>query len=110
MTYAWSQDLPITLDIYNEIVAELGDEPAEGFILHLAQVLDDGHLRYIDIWDSESTCERFTKERLHPAVGRALARHHIRLPGGEPPRHLLQIAHMWIPKAINSRTGRPSLA
>lgn len=105
MTYAWTQDLPITLDIYHEIVADLGDQPAEGFILHVAQVLDDGHLRYLDIWESEAACERFTEERLHPVVGRALARHQLRLEGGEPPRHPVQIAHVWT-AAINSLAGR----
>jgi hypothetical protein len=110
MTYAWTQDLPITLDIYDEIIADLGDAPAEGFILHLVEVLDDGHLRYLDIWDSEAACERFTNERLHPVVGRALARHQIRPEGGEPPRHEVQIAHVWVPNALNSRAERPSLA
>ena len=102
MTYAWTQDLPITLEMYREIVADLGDQPAEGFILHVAQVLDQGHVRYLDIWDSEAACERFTEERLHPVVGRMLARHQLRLEGGEPARCPVQIAHTWVPAAINS--------
>jgi hypothetical protein len=106
MTYAWTQDLPISLDIYHEIIADLGDQPADGFILHVAQVLDDGHLRYLDIWESEAACKSFTEERLHPVVGRALARHQIRLEGGEPPQHPVQIAHVWVPAAINSLAGQ----
>jgi hypothetical protein len=49
MTYAWMQDVPIT----REIVADLGDQPPEGLIVHDAQVMDDGHLRYLDVWESE---------------------------------------------------------
>jgi hypothetical protein len=79
MTYAWTQDLPITLDIYREIVADLGHEPAEGLIVHVAQVLPDGRMRYLDVWDSEAACDRFTETRLHPVVGSALARHKVRI-------------------------------
>jgi hypothetical protein len=101
MTYAWTQDLPITLEMYHEIIADLGDQPAEGLIAHVAQVLPNGDLRYLDVWESEAACERFTEERLHPVVGRALARHQFRLDGGEPPRQPVQIAHVWAPAAVN---------
>lgn len=94
-TYAWIQDLPITLEIYRDIIADLGDQPPEGLIVHVAQVMEDGHLRYLDVWESEAACERFTEERLHPVVGRALARHRFRLDGEEPPRQPVQVAHVW---------------
>jgi len=54
MTYAFTQDVPITLDIYHEIKADLGEQPPEGLIVHLAQVMEDGHLRYLDVWESEA--------------------------------------------------------
>ncbi len=95
MTYAFTQDVPITLDIYHEIKADLGEQPPEGLIVHLAQVMEDGHLRYLDVWESEAACERFTEERLHPVVGRALARHQVRVDSGEPPRQPVQVAHVW---------------
>jgi hypothetical protein len=95
MSYAWTQDLPITLDIYREIVADLGHETAEGLIVHVAQVLPDGHMRYLDVWDSEAACDRFTETRLHPVVGRAIARHKVRIEGGEPPRQPVHVAHVW---------------
>ncbi|MGI9145774.1 MAG: hypothetical protein ACR2IK_04370 [Chloroflexota bacterium] len=94
MTYAWTQDVPITREIYAEIVADLGDQLPEGLIVHVAQVMDDGHLRYLDVWESEAACQRFTEERLHPVVGRALARHQVRV-DGEPPRRPVQVAHVW---------------
>ena len=95
MTYAWTQDLPITLEIYNEIMADLGDELPAGLVVHVAQVLDSGQMRYLDVWESEAACARFTEERLHPVVGRALARHQVRVDGGEPPRQPVQVAHVW---------------
>jgi hypothetical protein len=66
----------------------------EDLIVHAAQVMDGGHLRYLDVWESEAACERFTEQRLHPVVGRALARHRVRV-DGEPPRHPIQVAHVW---------------
>ncbi|MDQ6672672.1 MAG: hypothetical protein M3069_18345 [Chloroflexota bacterium] len=102
MTYTWLQDVPITVDIYREIVAGLGDAPPEGLILHIARVMDDSHLQYLDVWESEAACERFTEERLHPVVGPALARHQVRPEGGEPPRRPVQVAHVWAPAAANA--------
>lgn len=95
MSYAWIQDVPITADAYAEIIAELGQEPPDGLVVHIARVMDDGHLQYLDVWESEAHCDRFTETRLHPVIGRVLARHNIRVPGGEPPRRPVQVAHVW---------------
>ena len=95
MSYAWIQDLPINRDVYADIIAELGQDPPVGLIVHIAQVMNDGHLQYLDVWESEADCDRFTHDRLHPVVGRVLARHNIRVEGGEPPRRPVQIAHVW---------------
>lgn len=94
MTYAFVQDIPISVDIYQEIIAGLGNQPPEGLIVHIAQVMDNGHLRYLDVWESEAACERFTEERLHPVVGPVLARHQVR-PDREPPKLSVQIADVW---------------
>ena len=94
MTYAFVQDVPIGVDVYNEIVAALGNHKPDGLIVHLAQVMTDGRLRYFDVWESEADCERFTDERLHPAVGAVLARHQIH-PNDEPPRHPVTVTHVW---------------
>ena len=107
MTYAFVQDVPISVEIYDEIMAGLGDQLPDGLIVHIAQVLDDGHLRYLDVWESQAACERFTEERLHPVVGPVLARHQIR-PDREPPRLPVDIAHVWLSGAGEFRQ-RPRL-
>ena len=110
MTYAFVQDVPITVDIYEEIVAGLGQQLPEGLIAHVTQVMDDGHLRYLDIWESQAACDRFTEQRLHPVVGPVLARHQIH-PDREPPRQPVQIADVWVSAAAASRPGvRPQSA
>ncbi len=55
---------------------------------------DDGTLRYVDLWRSREECDRFTDERLHPVVGRALAEAGIR-PAGEPPRREMKVVGVW---------------
>lgn len=104
MTYAFVQDVPIGLDVYDEIVAGLGNQPPEGLIVHVAQVMEDGHLRYLDVWESEAAWERFVEERLHPVVGPVLARHQIR-PDREPPRRPAEIADVWVGAAAEARHG-----
>lgn len=86
MVYAYTQDVPIDLDLYRRIVDELGPEPLAGSLLHLCVRRPDGGLRYIDVWESEEACARAFDERVHPAVDRAFGGHR---PAGEPVvRHL----------------------
>ena len=49
--YAFTQDLPITTDVYARIMQGVGTAPPDGCILH-AVIRIDGGLRYIDIWES----------------------------------------------------------
>ena len=107
MTYAFIQDVPITVAIYHDIIAGLGDQPPEGLIVHVVQVLDDGHLRYLDVWESEAACARFTEARLHPVVGPVLARHHVH-PDREPPQQPVDIADVWVGPASISRRAEPA--
>ena len=110
MPYAFVQDVPITMEIYEEIVPGLGNEPPEGLIVHVTQVLDDGRLRYLDIWETQDDCDRFVRERLHPVVGPVLARHQIR-PEREPERQSVLIADVWAGAAAQSnKSTRPQSA
>lgn len=96
MTYAFVQDVPINVGIYRGIVAELGDEPPEGLIVHVARVMEDGHLQYLDVWKSEEAWDRFVETRLHPVVGSALARAGVQ-PQAEPPQRPIDVVHVWAP-------------
>ena len=71
MVYAFTQDVPIDVDMYGRITDELGDEPMDGLLLHLCVRRPDGGLRYIDVWESEELCARAFEERVHPAVDAA---------------------------------------
>jgi hypothetical protein len=68
--YAFTQDLPITTDVYAKIMEGVGSEPAAGCVMH-AVVRIEGGLRYIDIWESREACDRFLEERVHPTLRHA---------------------------------------
>ena len=90
MAYAFIQDVPINLEIYQKLRAGLGELPAEGQLVHLVQVTDKG-LRYIDVWESQEAWDRFVEERLHPAIGRIFAEIGFRPPAGEPPQQIIEL-------------------
>ncbi len=96
MTYAFVQDVPIDLRLYERIKADLGGAPPAGLIVHVVEQTDAG-LRYLDVWESEEACDRFTEERLHPVVGRVLAEAGFRPPDGEPPRRRIDVREVWKP-------------
>jgi hypothetical protein len=90
MVYAYTQDVPIGMDVYEKIIAELGPEPLAGSLLHLCVRRADGGLRYIDVWESKQACERAFDERIHPAVDAAFGGQR---PSGEPTVERLEVLH-----------------
>ena len=94
--YAFEQDVPIDADVYARICEGLGDQIAPGFLLHIAIEREDGHLSYLDLWESKEDAERFTEERLHPVVGPILAHAGVRV-DVEPPRRDIKVIDVWGP-------------
>ena len=82
--YAFTQDLPITTDIYARIIEGVGPEPAVGCVMHAVVQLEGG-LRYIDIWESREACDLFLEERVHPVLRAAFDAAGATMPG-EPTR------------------------
>ena len=95
MTYAFTQDVPIDATAYYNIVAELGPNPAPGFVVHLAIARPEGGLRYIDVWDTEADFEKFAEERLHPVVHPMLHAVFGENMPPEPERVPLDVIHVW---------------
>jgi hypothetical protein len=95
MTYAFTQDVPIDAVFYRQITDGLGPEAPIGLVLHLAVERPEGGLRYIDVWESQEDCERFTEDRLHPVVHRLLAEVFGDDLPDEPERVELPVVHAW---------------
>ena len=83
--YAYTQDVPITEDLYAKIAAKLGSEPMPGLLVHLVVKREDGLLRYIDVWESKEACDAMFEKRIHPAVYAVFREASFR-PAGEPRR------------------------
>ena len=83
--YAFTQDVPVTKDIYLDIRKALGDEPLDGQLVHIVVERDDGLLRYIDVWESKEACDAAFEKRIHPAVFGVLKARNFR-PASEPKR------------------------
>lgn len=94
MTFAWTQDVPIDMEIYGRIEAELGEEAAKGLVAHVVTRIPGG-LRYLDVWESEEDCDRFFAERVHPAISRVFAAIGFEAPTREPPRTPLDVTRVW---------------
>jgi hypothetical protein len=71
MAWAFVRDDPeATLELYDKVEAELGDEAPAGLIIHVAGEGPEGGLRVIDVWESKEAYQRFRDERLLPAIER----------------------------------------
>lgn len=95
MTYSFTQDVPIDAATYQRIVDELGPVPPEGLITHLAIELPSGGLRYVDVWETEADCDRFTETRLHPVVHGMLREVFGDNLPPEPERTPASVIHIW---------------
>jgi hypothetical protein len=97
MTYAFTQDVPIDAAFYKRVTDGLGDTPPKGLIVHIAVERPEGGLRYLDLWESEQDCDRFTDERLHPVVHPLLAEIFGNDLPPEPERQPMHVIHVWRP-------------
>ena len=93
--YAFTQDVPIDRAFYERVTDALGPAAAPGLIVHLAIERPEGGLRYVDVWESEADCARFTEERLHPVVHGLLSEVFGDDLPPEPERTPLSVVHVW---------------
>ena len=108
MTYAFTQDVPINVDVYQRIVQGLGDAPPEGLIVHMAIERPDGGLRYIDVWESEEHWDRFAEDRLHPVVN-PLLQEMLGMQPPEPPRTPASVVDVWQGTSVSRPVATPAL-
>ena len=90
--YAYIQDVPIPLPVYERIIERLEQRNIEGCLLHLCVRRPDGGLRYIDVWESEAACTRAFEEHIHPVVHGLLAEGGAPMPP-EPTVERLEVLH-----------------
>jgi hypothetical protein len=55
---------------YEAVLVQVGEEPPEGCLVHIAGATDSGW-RVIEVWDTEESQRRFHESRLNPAFDAA---------------------------------------
>jgi hypothetical protein len=88
VTYVFTQDVPISAEVYGKIATKVGAQPMKGLILHVASKSTDGRLHYFDVWESKELCDRAFEERISPATQRVLNESGA-TPMNEPERQVL---------------------
>lgn len=101
--YGFTQDLPISPDMWFRLKAAIGDAPADGLILHAVIRHGDG-VRYFDLWESREACDRFLDERVHPVLRSVFAAAGAELPP-EPDRMEFEVVDVNIPNAAMPQPG-----
>lgn len=72
MTYAFVQDVPANVEMYEKIRGLIGDDVPAGLVSHVVIKREHG-LRYVDVWETKAQWEHFAAGRVEPAVGQVLA-------------------------------------
>jgi len=83
MTHGLVMKVPARTDFYDALHSEVGQRSAgraDGLLLHVGRVTDDG-FELLEIWESKEKCERFFAEVVRPAMDAVSGTHARR---GEP--------------------------
>lgn len=98
MPFAFTQDVPITWEVYQRIRsgldAALGGRPPPGLIVHVVMETEKG-LRYLDVWESREAHRSFVETTLHAVVDRALSGAGMAR-RAEPETHLVSVREVWV--------------
>ena len=78
----------LTAEVYEAVNARAGvnENPPEGLLIHTAGEVD-GQWQIVDVWESEQHAQRFTSERLAPAIESVMGM----APPGPPPTTVYEL-------------------
>lgn len=97
MAYAFVDEIPVPRAVFETLYADMGDGIPQGLLLHAAYERE-GRVMHLDVWESEADFDRFSVERLRPAVGRMLAKNGMRFEELPPPVHAdVELIRLWGP-------------
>lgn len=94
MPYAFTIDLPVKREFYEEITAEIGPETPKGLIAHLVFEIESG-IRFVDVWESKADHDIFMEQRVQPARRRVFERQGMKPPDMPMQEQPLKCADVW---------------
>ena len=68
MTYAFTIDMPVSLELYRTAHAELRKFPTDEMLLHLARPTDGG-VQIVEVWTSAEAFESWMATSIGAAIG-----------------------------------------
>jgi len=89
----------LSTDLYDAVNAKMDvdSNPPEGLICHTAG-FDNGVFRIVDVWESKDAYDRFSKERLGPAIQGVMQEQGQAPPaGGGPTEKFYELHHVVTP-------------
>ena len=86
---------PFRVDQYDQVLAQLGEEPA-GLQARYVGTDDDGKLRIVGVWESKEHADRFYAKRLGPVLAKALGSE----PVGNPDVIVIDVAHSYVREPV----------
>ena len=94
---------PEMYDKVNEKVGLSGNEP-EGLIAHTIGQDDAGKWRIVDVWESREAYDRFTEERLRPALEATFKENGIDIADApDPTSYVYETYDVYVPGAAAAR-------
>ena len=96
MSYAFSQELPFTRDVYERFCAALPDETPAGLVVRVATETEGG-VRMFEVWESESDYQDFVRTAIQPIVTDGFFNGTgYEPPEQEPPRQMARVLDVWV--------------
>jgi hypothetical protein len=101
--YAFSQDLPFSLDVFRRFKAAVPDDDPPGLISRVVFEIEDG-VRLIEVWETEADRARFIEQSVRPVVedDGFFAGTGYQPPKTEPPRNELNVLDIWTTQEYRS--------
>ena len=103
MSYAFFYDVPGDEAMYQQVKGQIGDEVAEGLMLHLVTKIDGG-LRHLNVWKTTARLgSAYRRERRRLLVSGAVAGlSRNRSPAGPPVEQALHLVDLEVGRSAHS--------
>ena len=83
MVVLMTMDVPLTREDVEAVSAAVGPDPAKGLIAHVMTKTPEG-VHVVDIWQSQADFQKFSDERLMPAMQQVSTERGISMDGPLP--------------------------
>jgi hypothetical protein len=99
MAIIFTETMPagVSLEFIDAVTEEMGviADPPAGMIIH-THYEEGGQVRIVDVWESAQAYDKFSDDRLRPALQKVADAQHIDLTAGPPPEIAITEVHAMV--------------